>query len=61
MIAAHASADEIGRAAKRLGTRSLAEDAARKAALGQTTLEEALRVTTRDLGIFETDPAGTAR
>jgi type II secretory ATPase GspE/PulE/Tfp pilus assembly ATPase PilB-like protein len=61
MIAANAPSDEIGRAARRGGMRSLAEDAARKATLGQTSLEEALRVTTRDLSLLEGEPDGAPR
>ena len=57
LIAAHAAADEIARAACRTGMRTLAEDAARKAAVGQTTLEEALRVTTHDAAIFDGEPS----
>ncbi len=56
MIAAHAASDEIARAARRAGMRTLAEDAARKAAAGLTTLEEALRVTMHDVTILDGAP-----
>ena len=45
LIAAHAPMEELARAARRGGMALLSEDAARKASRGQTTLEEALRVT----------------
>jgi type IV pilus assembly protein PilB len=61
LIGAHAPVDEMGRAARRGGMRLLVEDAARKAARGLTTLEEALRVTTRGAAILEGDAADTSR
>ncbi|HSQ59614.1 MAG TPA: ATPase, T2SS/T4P/T4SS family [Acidobacteriota bacterium] len=61
LIASSAAADEIGRAARRSGMRSLAEDTARKAALGQTSVEEALRVTARDIAILDEAPGRSER
>jgi type II secretory ATPase GspE/PulE/Tfp pilus assembly ATPase PilB-like protein len=61
LIAAHAPVEEMARAARRGGMKLLAEDAARKAARGLTTLEEALRVTTRDAAILEDDATGASR
>ncbi|HEU4335592.1 MAG TPA: type II/IV secretion system protein, partial [Candidatus Eisenbacteria bacterium] len=61
LIASSAPSDEIGRAARRAGMRSLAEDAARKAALGQTSVEEALRVTARDVVLLDEAPGRSER
>ncbi|MGE5174833.1 MAG: GspE/PulE family protein [Hyphomicrobiales bacterium] len=61
LIAGRAPAEEIARAARRVGMRSLREDAVRKAAQGRTTLEEVLRVTKRDGTLADEDaPASTA-
>jgi type IV pilus assembly protein PilB len=48
LIATRASAEEVSRAARRRGMRSLRDDAIRQASEGVTTLEEALRVTHPD-------------
>lgn len=61
LIAAHAPMDELARAALRGGMTLLSEDAARKASRGQTTLEEALRVTVRDTALFESAAADASR
>ena len=57
LITQRAPAEEIARAARRAGMRTLREDAVRKAAEGVTTLEEALRVTKADQGGLEDEPA----
>jgi type II secretory ATPase GspE/PulE/Tfp pilus assembly ATPase PilB-like protein len=57
LITLRAPAEEIARAARRAGMRTLREDAVRKAAEGVTTLEEALRVTKADHGGLEDEPA----
>ncbi len=60
LVASHAPMEELMRAAHRAGMRRLVEDAARKASRGLTTLEEALRVTSRDPAAVEaeaTDPS----
>ncbi len=56
LISSRASAEDLSRAARRAGMKSLREDAVRKAAEGRTTLEEALRVTKPDLA-QEPDPS----
>ncbi|HEV8129496.1 MAG TPA: GspE/PulE family protein, partial [Candidatus Eisenbacteria bacterium] len=56
LITNRAPAEEIARAARRAGMRTLREDAVRKAAEGVTTLEEALRVTRGDQGGVEDEP-----
>ncbi|MEK7315372.1 MAG: GNAT family N-acetyltransferase, partial [Candidatus Eisenbacteria bacterium] len=61
LVAAHAPMDELARAARRGGMTLLSEDAARKASRGQTTLEEALRVTVRDTALFESAAADASR
>ncbi len=61
LIAAHAPMEELARAARRGGMTLLSEDAARKASRGQTTLEEALRVTVRDTALFESAAADASR
>jgi type IV pilus assembly protein PilB len=58
LVAARAPAEELGRAARREGMRTLREDALAKAAEGLTTLEEVLRVTKRDAA--DQDAASTA-
>jgi type IV pilus assembly protein PilB len=60
-VAVGAPMEELSRAARRGGMRLLAEDAARKAARGLTTLEEAMRVTKREAAILEGDPADASR
>ncbi len=57
LIADRANADEIARAARRAGMRSLREDAVRKAAEGLTTIEEVFRATKRDTAAADEDPA----
>ncbi len=61
LIASHAPMEELARAARRGGMQLLAEDAARKAARGLTTLEEALRVTARDAARFESQATDAGR
>jgi type IV pilus assembly protein PilB len=56
LITQRAPAEEIARAARRAGMRTMREDAVRKAAEGVTTLEEALRVTKRDSGGVAEEP-----
>jgi type IV pilus assembly protein PilB len=55
LIASHAPMEELTRAARRAGMALLVEDAARKASRGLTTLEEALRVTSRDPAAAEAE------
>ncbi len=57
LIADRASAEEIARAARRSGMRSLREDAVRKAAEGITTIEEVFRATKRDPAALDEDAA----
>jgi type IV pilus assembly protein PilB len=57
LIADRASAEEIARAARRSGMRSLREDAVRKAAEGLTTIEEVFRATKRDPAALDEDAA----
>ena len=57
LIADRAGAEDIYRAARRAGMRSLREDAIRKAAEGITTIEEVFRVTKRDLSTPDEDAA----
>jgi type IV pilus assembly protein PilB len=57
LIAQRASAEEIARAARRAGMRTLREDAVKKAAEGWTTLQEVLRVTKRDGTLAEDESA----
>ncbi len=57
LITQRAPSEEIGRAARRAGMRTLREDAVRKAAEGVTTLQEVLRVTKRDGAMAEDDSA----
>ncbi len=61
LVASHAPMEELTRAARRGGMQLLAEDAARKAARGLTTLEEALRVTARDAARFESQATDAGR
>jgi type IV pilus assembly protein PilB len=56
-IASRAPSEELARAARRTGMATLRDDAARKAAEGLTTLEEVLRVTRKNVGNAEDDPA----
>jgi type IV pilus assembly protein PilB len=55
-IAARASTEEIGRAARRGGMVPLREDALRKAADGLTTVQEVIRVTRKE-ALSDQDPA----
>jgi type IV pilus assembly protein PilB len=55
LVSERAPAEEIFRAARRAGMRSLREDAVRKAAGGVTTLEEIFRATKRELGAQDED------
>jgi len=57
LIASRAPAEELGRAARRAGMKTLREDAVRKAAEGATSLEEVLRVTKRDWAMADEDTA----
>ena len=57
LVSERAPAEEISRAARRAGMRSLREDAVRKAAAGVTTLEEVFRATKRELGAQDEDAA----
>jgi type IV pilus assembly protein PilB len=57
LVAASAPAEELARAARRAGMRTLRDDAVRKAADGVTSLEEVLRVTKRDWAMAGEDPA----
>jgi type IV pilus assembly protein PilB len=57
LVSERAPAEEIFRAARRAGMRSLREDAVRKAADGVTTLEEVFRATKRDFSIQDEDAA----
>jgi type IV pilus assembly protein PilB len=59
LIHERAPAEEIARAARRAGMRTLREDAVRKAAGGLTTLEEVLRVTKRDWAQTEDETPAT--
>ena len=61
LVASHAPMEELTHAARRGGMQLLAEDAARKAARGLTTLEEALRVTARDAARFESQATDAGR
>ena len=61
LVASHAPMEELARAARRGGMQLLAEDAARKAARGLTTLEEALRVTARGAARFESETTDAGR
>jgi type II secretory ATPase GspE/PulE/Tfp pilus assembly ATPase PilB-like protein len=57
LVSERAPAEEIYRAARRAGMRSLREDAVRKAAEGATTLEEVFRATIRDPAAQDEDAA----
>jgi type IV pilus assembly protein PilB len=57
LIAQRAPSEEIARAARRAGMRTLREDAVKKAAEGLTTLQEVLRVTKRDGTLAEDESA----
>jgi type IV pilus assembly protein PilB len=57
LIAQRAPSEEIARAARRSGMRTLREDAVKKAAEGLTTLQEVLRVTKRDGTLAEDESA----
>ncbi|HEX7078195.1 MAG TPA: GspE/PulE family protein [Candidatus Eisenbacteria bacterium] len=57
LIAQRSPAEEIARASRRAGMRTLREDAVRKAAAGVTTLEEVLRVTRKDGAVADEDAA----
>ncbi|HEY7728627.1 MAG TPA: ATPase, T2SS/T4P/T4SS family [Candidatus Eisenbacteria bacterium] len=57
LVSQRAPAEEIFRAARRAGMRSLREDAVRKAADGVTTLEEVFRATGRESLAQDEDPA----
>jgi type II secretory ATPase GspE/PulE/Tfp pilus assembly ATPase PilB-like protein len=57
LIAQRAPSEEIARAARRAGMRTLREDAVKKAAEGWTTLQEVLRVTKRDGTLAEDESA----
>jgi type IV pilus assembly protein PilB len=57
LIADRANAEELFRAARRGGMRSLRDDAIRKAAEGLTTIEEVFRATKRDLATQDEDAA----
>jgi type IV pilus assembly protein PilB len=61
LIAERAPAEELNRAARREGMRSLREDALEKAAEGLTTLEEALRVTKPDAAELDSAPPALQR
>lgn len=61
LIASHAPMEELARAARRGGMQLLAEDAARKAARGLTSLEEVLRVTARNATLVESEAPDAAR
>ncbi len=61
LIAAGAPAEDLGRAARRDGMRTLREDALGKAAEGITTLEEVLRVTKRDAADLDVVPSAAGR
>jgi type IV pilus assembly protein PilB len=56
LITQRAPAEEIARASRRAGMRTLHEDAVAKAARGLTTLEEVLRVTKRDWALADEEP-----
>jgi len=55
LIAAHASAEDLSRAARRGGMLSMRDDALRKAAEGMTTLEEVIRVTRKNVAVPDED------
>jgi len=57
LITQRAPGEDLARAARRAGMKTLREDAVRKASMGQTTLEEVLRVTKRDWVVAEDESA----
>ena len=61
LIASHAPVEELARAARRGGMQLLVEDAARKAAKGLTTLEEVLRITSRDATLVDSQATDAGR
>jgi type II secretory ATPase GspE/PulE/Tfp pilus assembly ATPase PilB-like protein len=61
LITTRSSAEEVARAARRRGMRTLRDDAVRQASEGMTTLEEALRVTHPDSPALESARPGSPR
>ena len=55
LIVSRASTEEIARAARRSGMKSLRDDALRKAAQGVTTLSEVIRVTRKNVTVQDLD------